>query len=145
MDTAWWDEARESTISALSRDLLAEARLSHDLDATRARIDRSRRFLKSLENARDDQKTHEQAGLVLVADRQSADADREKILTVMRGSTRLNSWRASQVGERLGLTDTGNIRSLMEQMASEGELVRSSDRRYRLPSQAAVTREKRAM
>jgi hypothetical protein len=145
VDTAWWDEARESTISTLSRDLVAEARLSHDLDTTRARIERSRRFLKSLESAREDQETPEQAGLVLVADRQGSNADREKILTVMRGSTRLNAWRASQVGERLGRTDTGSIRSLMEQMASEGELVRSSDRRYRLPSQAAAARDKPAM
>ncbi len=56
----------------------------------------------------------------------------------MRSNTRLNAWRASQVGERLSRPDTGTIRRIMEQMVNDGELVRSSDRRYRLPSAVAA-------
>jgi hypothetical protein len=65
-------------------------------------------------------------------------ASREDVLGILRSSRQITWWRANEVSYRLGRSDSGVIRTHLQQLATDGVLIKNADRRYRLPPEAAA-------
>jgi hypothetical protein len=150
--SSWLDDARESVRKDLDRLLAAESRQVEELAETRAGLGRARGLLEALDaycggepGNQAEPEARERADLILAAASGGAEgeaaeretAERAKLLDVMRGVPGRNAWRPIQVAERLGHADTAAVRLLMDRMVADGELVKSSSRRYQLPPEAA--------